>query len=319
MADRMRAVRGTRFGGPEVLQLAEVDRPAPLPTEVLVRVEAAGVNPVDWKTRAGKGAAAQLAGPPPFVLGWDAVGVVEQLGLGVTRFEPGDRVYGLLWFPRPAGAYAEYVTAPSRQFALGPGQLSATDAAAVPLAGLTAWYALVETAGVQEGQSVLVHAAAGGVGHLAVQIAKACGAHVIGTARSARQGFLRDLGIDQAIDYTTTRFEDVLSGVDVVLDLIATDDYLNRSLQVLRPGGWYIGVPSMVNQELLQQGRDAGFHATGILVEPDGAALAELTALVNEGKVRPVVDEVFPLPDAAKAHVRGEQGHSQGKLVLSVS
>src|ERR671931_462550 len=216
---RMRAIRQESFGGPEVMRLVEVDRPQPLPTEVLVRVHAAGVNPVDWKTRAGQGMLRAL----PFVVGWDVAGVVEAVGRGVTRFAPGDEVLGMPWFPRQAGAYAEYVTAPSRQFARKPDAMSFEQAGGLPLAGLTAWQALVETAGIGRGDRVLVHAAAGGVGHLAVQIAKARGAHVIGTARAAKHAFLRGLGADELIDYTATDFAAVLSDVDVVFDPIAED------------------------------------------------------------------------------------------------
>ena len=162
------------------MRISEVARPEPGPTEVLVRTGAAGVNPVDWKTRAGGG----MLGSPPFTVGWDVAGVVEEVGLGVTRFAVGDRVFGMPRFPREAAAYAEYVTSPSRQLARTPASLSDVEAAALPLAALTAWQALVDTAGVQQGQRVLIHASAGGVGHLAVQIAKARGAHVIATAGS---------------------------------------------------------------------------------------------------------------------------------------
>ena len=205
--------RSRRWNGPE-----------PIPTEVLVRVHAAGVNPVDWKTRKGSGMAGVL-GDPPWRIGWDVAGVVEEVGMGVTRFRPGDEVFGMPWFPRAAGAYADYVTCPARQLALRPEGLDFAAAAALPLAALTAWQALVDTAGLQAGQRVLVHAAAGGVGHLAVQIAKALGAEVYGTAGAAKQDFLRELGVDRPIDYKAEAFEDVATDMDVVLDLIGTWDY----------------------------------------------------------------------------------------------
>src|SRR6185436_20651544 len=194
----MRAIRQLSLGGPEVLELAEVPRPQPGPTEVLVRVTAAGVNPVDWKVRAGGG----FLGEPPFTVGWDVAGVVEGLGRGGTRFAPGDRVFGMPRFPHEAAAYADYVAAPARHFARAPASASDVEAAALPMAGLTAWQALVDTADVQPCQRVLVHAAAGGIGHLAVQIAKARGAYVIGTARAENHAFLAELGADEAIDYT---------------------------------------------------------------------------------------------------------------------
>ena len=198
----MRAIRQQTLGGPEVLELVDAPRPEPAPTEVLVRAAAAGVNPVDWKTRTRGG----FLGTPPFTVGWDIAGVVEEVGRGVTRFEPGDRVFGMPRFPREAAAYAEYVTSPSRQLAPIPDGVGDVEAAALPLAGLTAWQALVETAGIGLGSRVLILAAAGGVGHLAVQIAKARGAHVIGTASARNHDLVRGLGADELIDYLDTDF-----------------------------------------------------------------------------------------------------------------
>jgi NADPH:quinone reductase-like Zn-dependent oxidoreductase len=312
----MKAISQESLGGPEVLVLVDVEKPAPLPTEVLVKVHAAGVNPVDWKTRAGGGMAGVL-GAPPFILGWDVSGVVEEVGFGVTTFKPGDEVYGMPWFPRAASAYAEYVTAPSRHFARKPTNLGHVEAAALPLAVLTAWQALVDTAGVQAGQRVLVHAAAGGVGHLAVQIAKAKGAYVIATASAAKHAFLRELGADEVVDYTTTAFEDVVSDVDVVLDLVG-DSTGVRSIGVLAPGGLLVAVPGGVSPELAEAAELAGRRVTPFLVEPDHAALAEITALVEAGKLTVAVDSVLPLAEAAKAHELGETGRTRGKIVLSV-
>ncbi len=217
-------------GGPEVLEVQEVGRPEPLPTEVLVRVTAAGINPVDWQTRRGDGFRDAI-GDPPLILGWDIAGVVEEVDPDVTRFAPGDRVFGMPWFPRLARAYAEFVTSPARQLARTPEALNDEQAGGLPLAGLTAWQALVDVAEVGEGTRVLIHAAAGGVGHLAVQIASARGAHVIGTAREEKHDLLRDLGVDEPIDYTASPFEEVVSDVDVVLDLVAGEEYGLRSLE----------------------------------------------------------------------------------------
>ena len=203
----MRAIVVRSYGGPETLHLEEVQRPEPIPTHVLVRVVAAGVNPIDAKTRSGGGFANE-AGPLPHIPGWEFSGVVEKTGFGVTRFRPGDEVFGLPFFPRPAQAYAEYVSAPSRQLALKPANLPHEQAAGLPLAGLTAWQLLVDTAGVRPGQRVLIHAAAGGVGHLAVQIARARGAYVIGTASAAKHDLVKELGADEVIDYTATSFEE---------------------------------------------------------------------------------------------------------------
>ncbi|MET1074003.1 MAG: NADP-dependent oxidoreductase [Umezawaea sp.] len=312
----MKAITQHAFGGPEVLVVAEVDRPTPLPTEILVRVHAAGVNPVDWKTRSGSGMAGVL-GEPPFILGWDVSGVVEEVGFGVTTVKPGDEVYGMPWFPRAASAYAEYVTAPSRHFALKPAGISHVEAAALPLAVLTAWQALVDTAHVEAGHRVLVHAAAGGVGHLAVQIAKAKGAHVIGTASAGKHEFLRSIGVDEVVDYTTTRFEDVVSGVDVVIDLVGGENAV-RSVKTLRPGGILVAIPSGLQEGVAEAAEAAGVRSTPFLVEPDHAALAEIAALVDSGKIRVAIEAVLPLADAGKAHELGEAGRSTGKIVLSV-
>jgi NADPH:quinone reductase-like Zn-dependent oxidoreductase len=304
------------FGGPEVLVLGEVERPRPAPTEVLVRVHAAGVNPVDWKTRAGEGMAG-LMGSPPFTVGWDVSGVVEELGFGVTRFDVGDQVFGMVRFPHQGGAYAEYLTAPARHLAPKPLGLSHVQAAATPLAALTAWQALVDTAHVQAGQTVLIHGAGGGVGHLAVQIAKAHGARVVGTASAGKQDFVYSLGADEAVDYHAVAFERCIAEVDVVLDTVG-GDYITRSIETLKAGGLLITIPSGVSDTQLSAGAKAGVRVTGLLVEPDYAALAKIADLMNSGRVQPEIDTVVPLEQAAKAHEIGERGHTRGKLVLQV-
>ncbi|MER7668213.1 NADP-dependent oxidoreductase [Kitasatospora sp. NPDC096128] len=318
--ETMRAVVQDAFGGPEVLRVAQVPKPQPLPTEVLVRVHAAGINPVDWKTRGGTGMAGIL-GEPPFVLGWDVSGVVEAVGFGVTTLKVGDEVYGMPWFPRAASAYAEYVTAPARQFARKPATLDHVHAAAVPLAALTAWQAVVDTAQVQPGQRVLVTAAAGGVGHFAVQFARHLGAHVIATASAARHPWLKELGADEAVDYTTTRFEDAVADVDIVIDLVgdAHDQTSTRSLKVLRPGGLLVAIPAGVSPELAAAADAAGVRVTPFLVEPDGAAMAAIAGLIDAGEVAVEVEETFPLEQAGTAHARGEAGRTRGKLVLTVA
>jgi NADPH:quinone reductase-like Zn-dependent oxidoreductase len=311
----VRAIQLARFGGPEVLEPVDLPTPEPIPTEVRVRVQAAGVNPVDWKTRQG-GARARALYDLPFVLGWDVAGVVDAVGGGVTRFAVGDEVFGLPWFPRLASAYAEYVTAPSRQFARIPHALDTVQAGGLPLAGLTAWQALVDTAKLERGDRVLIHAAAGGVGHLAVQIAKARGAHIVATARAGKHEFLRGLGVERVIDYTDVAFEAQAGEVDVVLDLIGTEDYGMRSLQILREGGLLIQVPSGAPESVKHAARDQGKRLTGILVEPDGHAVEQLAALADAGELRVEVTETLPLEQAARAHELGEEGRVQGKLVL---
>ncbi len=309
----MKTIRQETLGGPEVLELVDVERPEPRPTEVLVRVTAAGVNPVDWKTRAN----GAFLGQPPFTVGWDVAGVVETLGRGVTRFEPGDRVFGMPRFPAEAAAYAEYVTSPSRQLARIPEGLSDVEAAALPLAGLTAWQALVETAGIGPGQRVLILGAAGGVGHLAVQIAKARGAYVIGTASAAKHAFLAELGVDEAIDYRSEAVEERIRDADVLLDLVGGDGTA-AALSALRDRGLAMIVPSAAALDALREHAGGRVRVTGILVEPDRAGLEELAALVADGRLRPHVAETFPLAEAGRAHEVGEQGRTTGKLVLRI-
>lgn len=311
----MRVITQRSFGGPEVLEIGRAPVPEPLPTEIRVRVAAAGVNPVDWKTRAGSGMAAVL-GPPPFTVGWDVAGTVDAVGPGVTRFAPGDAVFGMPWFPRQAAGYAEFVTAPSRHFAHRPAGLSEVEAAGLPLAGLTAWQSLVDIADVQPGQRVLVHAAAGGVGHLAVQIAKARGAYVIGTASVAKHDLLHDLGIDEVVDYRAEAFERVVEPVDLVYDLIGGDTAL-RSLEVMKPDARLICLPSAAAADAMAAARERGLRATGMLVEPDGDGLEELTRLVDDRRLRVLVAETFPLERASHAHRAGELGRTTGKLVLT--
>ncbi|MFI1172231.1 NADP-dependent oxidoreductase [Streptomyces melanogenes] len=319
-APTMRAVTQSAFGGPEVLRVTEAPRPVPLPTEVLVRVVSAGVNPVDVKTREGHGMAGVL-GEPPFVLGWDVSGVVEEIGFGVHTLEVGDEVYGMPWFPRAAGGHAEYVTAPARQFARKPASLDHDGAAAVPLAALTAWQILVDTADVRPGQRVLVHAAAGGVGHFAVQIAKHLGAHVIATASAGKHAWLKELGADEVVDYTATRFEQELSDVDLVVDLVGDeiDSTSTRSLAVLRPGGLLVAVPSGVSEELAGKAAVAGVRARPFLVEPDGTALTTLAGLIDAGAIKVEVAAVLPLEQAAEAHRQQASGRTRGKIVLRVA
>ncbi|MFD0597866.1 NADP-dependent oxidoreductase [Catellatospora coxensis] len=279
-----------------------------------MRVRAAGVNPVDWKVRRRGG----VFGDPPFTVGWDVSGEVVELGAGVTRFAVGDEVFGMPRFPHAASAYAQYVTSPSRQLARKPPGLDHVHAAALPLAGLTAWQALIDTARVAAGQRVLVHAAAGGVGHLAVQLAKSRGAHVFGTARADKHDLLRELGVDEPIDYTAVDFEQVATDVDAVLDTVG-GEYEDRSLRTLRPGGILVGILNAGSAaETARKAQALGVRGTGMLVEPDHATLEQIAALVEAGRLRPLVVATFPLAEAAKAHELGETGHTIGKIVLTV-
>jgi NADPH:quinone reductase-like Zn-dependent oxidoreductase len=312
----VRAVQVLEFGGPEVLSLVEVPRPNPISTEVLVEVHACGVNPVDWKTRSGSGVSAWV-GPPPFVPGWDVAGVVVEMGYGVTTLQPGDRVFGMPWFPREAGAYAEYVTAPSRHFARMPEGMPFEEAAALPLASLTAWQALVDTANVREGQTVLINGASGGVGHLAVQIAKALDARVIGAARAANHDFLRSLGADECVDREAVQIQDAAGNVDVVLDF-AGRDHTRAELDTMRDGGVLVAIANGASHEAKEEAGRRGIRVAEILVEPDGHALTEIAQLASGGRLEVSVDRAIPLDQAAKAHELLEAGGVRGKLVLTV-
>ncbi|MFF7162213.1 NADP-dependent oxidoreductase [Streptomyces sp. NPDC008086] len=309
----MRAISQDVLGGPEVLKEVELERPRPRPNELLVRVRAAGVNPTDWKHRANGG----FLGEPPFVLGWDVSGVVEEVGIGVARFQPGDEVFGMLSYPFGHGSHAEYVTAPARTFAPKPASIDHTQAGALPLVSLTAWQALVEYADVRPGQRVLVHAAAGGVGHVAVQIAKARGAYVIGTASAGKHEFLRGLGADELIDYRETDFAEAVKDVDVVLDTLGAETSV-RSLKVLRPGGVVVSILPVGSDEFHEEAERLGVRAVRMLVDADRADLRAITDLVEKGQLRVEIAGTFPLADAAEAHALGDTGRTTGKLVLTV-
>lgn len=310
----MRAMSPKTWGDPDVLQLIDTPRPEPVAAEVLVRVHAASVNPTDWKSRRAGG---RDLWKDPVILGYDVSGVVAEVGLGVTLFRPGDEVFGMPWFPRQAGAYAEYVTAPARHFVRKPASLDHVHAAALPLAGLTAWQALAETAGVRPGQRVLVHAAAGGVGHVAVQIAKSLGAYVIGTASAGKHSFVKGLGADEVIDYRSVDFSDATKDIDVVLDTIG-GDYYERSLKVVRRGGHLVSLTEVIEGDRLAAGEAAGVHVGFTLVEADYAGMKELARLVESGQLRVEIDSVFALEEAAAAHRHGENGRTTGKIVLTV-
>lgn len=311
----MKAMSQDVYGGPDVVHEIESPRPVPGPSEILVRVHAAGMNPTDWKHRRFTGFLDRL----PLVLGWDVSGTVEAVGIGVTLHEPGDEVFGMLPYPSGAGAFAEYVVAPARAMAAKPKSLDHTQAAAVPLAALTAWQALVDTAGIRPGQRVLVHAAAGGVGHFAVQIAKARGAHVIGTASAAKHDVVRSLGADEMIDYRTRDFT-TIEPVDIVLDALGGDTAA-RSLSVLAPGGQLVSIAlTQLPDDLAERAARAaaGVRVRPMLVEADQEGMRAIAAMIDAGSLRPVVEAVFPLAEAAKGHMLGDTGRVTGKVVLTV-
>ncbi|UKL07226.1 NADP-dependent oxidoreductase [Streptomyces sp. NBU3104] len=309
----MRAIIQESYGGPEVLHETRVPRPEPGPGEILVAVRAAGVNPTDWKHRAQAGFVDRL----PLVLGWDVSGVVEAVGYGVTLFAPGEEVFGMLPYPHGSGSHAEYVVGPARAFTRKPTVIDHVQAGALPLVSLTAYQALIDTAGIGPGQRVLIHAAAGGVGHVAVQIAKAHGAYVIGTASAPKHDLLRELGADEVVDYRTTDVAEAVDGVDMVLDPLGGETRA-RSVGLLRPGGTLVSLLSGGSAEEAAHAAERGVRTATMLVEADHAGMNAVADLVAAGALRPRVEATFPLAEAAAAHRLGETGRTTGKIVLEV-
>ena len=310
---QMKAVRIHAYGEPSVLAYESAPRPEPGDGEVLVRVNATTVNPFDCAVRAGY-LASYFNHSLPLILGTDVAGVIEEVGPGANGFKPGDKVYGRGGVFRD-GSYAEYVVLGASDVAAAPSSLDDHHAAALPHVTLTAWQALYVHAHLSEGQSVLVHGAAGGVGHIAVQLAKLRGAKVIGTA-STNLDFLEELGVDQAIDYSTTRFEDVVDKVDVVLDPIGGDTQ-ERSWKVLQPGGMLVSIVQAPSEETAAA-HDVR-HAMVSEQPPIGETLTEVAELVDSGQLKPHVSTVLPLEEIAKAHEMVQGGHTRGKLVLQVA
>lgn len=307
-------------GPASALRVEEVAVPTPVLSEVLVRVVAAGVNPIDAKTRAGRGMSSAIPSWPS-VLGLDVSGVVVRAPFDAHPFPVGTEVYGMVAVPRTPGAYAEYAVVPTLSLARKPASLSHVEAAGVPLAALTAWGLVVETALAHQGQRILIHAGSGGVGHFAVQFAAYFGAHVIATGSPRNLGWLRELGAAEVVDHTSTRFEDVVDTVDVVIDLVGnvSDDTGTRSLEVLRPGGLLIEVPTGAWPGFREAAAARGIRSTDYKTIPDGGALATIGRLLDSGAVRVYIERVFELAEAAEAHAMIEGGHTRGKVVLRVS
>lgn len=315
----MRAMVATSAGGPEVLREAAVPLPVRANAEVVVRVLAAGVNPIDAKTRAGRGVAGAI-GSWPAILGYDLAGIVVESPYEAHPLAVGSAVYGMTMVPRFGGSYAEFAAVPELFLAPKPPSLSFEEAAAVPLAALTAWGMVVDVARAHEGQRVLIHAGAGGVGHFAVQFASFFGAHVVATCSARNVSFVSELGAARVIDYTSSRFEDEESDFDVVIDLIGNvhDDTGSRSLRVLRPGGLIINAPTGSWSTLHEEAEAAGVRATGYKVSSNGATLAVMSRMIEAGDLRVHVDRVLPLAEVAEAHRLLEGGHTRGKIVLRV-
>ncbi len=308
----MKAVRIHSYGGPEVLVYEDAPKPEAAAGEVLVRVHAAGVNPMDWKLRQGY-MKDRLHHRLPLILGGDVSGIVEATGSGVTAFKVGDAVYGFLGFVK-CGGYAEYAAADAAYLAPKPGALGHIQAAGVPLTALVAWQALFENAGLSPGQTVLIHGASGGVGHMAVQLAKWKGARVIGTASAKNAEFLKKLGVDVVVDYHAARFEDVARDVDVVLDTQGGETQ-QRSWPILKKGGILVAT---VGVESPDTPAKYGVRGVSFMHRPDGGQLRQIGKLIEDGVVVPAVSTVMPLNEAAKAHELSQTGHARGKIVLKI-
>lgn len=307
----MKAVQIHHYGGPEALVYEDVPMPAINDDDVLIKVEAAGINPIDWKVRSG------LRKDPnrhlPLILGWDVSGVIERLGKNVVNFQPGDEVYSRPDVTRN-GAYAEYIAVRASEIALKPQSLGHKEAAAVPLAGITAWQGLFTHGKLQKGQKVLIQGASGGVGTLAVQLAKWSGAYVIGTASAKNVEFLRQLGADEVIDYEKEHFENKLHNIDLVFDTIGGDTQI-KSLNVLKPGGILVSTVGIKDEEMVKA---RGITGIAYMAQSSSEQLQQMAQLIDQGRLMPIISKTFPLPGAAEAQKESEEGHTRGKIVLIV-
>ena len=309
---KMRAIVIHAYGGPEVLKLENVARPQPAEDEVLIRVVAASINPVDVAIR--KGYLAKLVGNFPLVPGMDAAGIVEKVGNKVTKYKTGDAVFAFFTL-KDEGGYAEFVRAKEDELALKPGTVDFAQAAGAGAAGATAWEALIDTANLRAGQTVLIHGGSGGVGHLAIQIAKARGAKVFATASTANQEFLRQMGADVAIDYTRTKFEDVAKDMDVVLDTVGRDT-LERSYGVVKKGGIIVSIVDEPKPAALEA---HGIRGVTLRCTPKAGVLDELSKLMEAKKLTPVISQTFPMTQVVQAQDQIATGHTRGKIVLKIA
>lgn len=311
----MKAVRIHNYGGPEVLQYEDAPKPKPAPGEVLIRIHAAGVNPADWKVREGH-LKQFVQHKFPLIPGWDLSGVIERVGdnpAAAGRFKKGDEVFSNPDTSRD-GAYAEYIVVRESEVALKPKSLHHVYAAAAPSAGLTAWQALFDVAQLKRGQHVLIHGGSGGVGHFAVQLAKWKGAYVIATASTRNQELLREIGVDEPIDYTSQRFEQAATDVDVVLDIIGGETQ-ERSWEVLKKNGVLVSIAQPPDAG---KAREFGVRSAFVWSQPNGKELAEIAALIDSGNLKVVLDRILPLSEARRAHQLSQNGHARGKIVLRV-
>lgn len=312
----MHAIRIHQFGDTDNLKLEEVPQPQPQPGEVLIRTEACGVNPIDWKTCSG-GGAAPFIGDLPFIPGWEFAGIVEAVANDAAGLQPGDPVYGMIRFPDPAGCYAEYLVAPADQICKRPAGLDAVTAGGLATAGLTAWQALFNKGGMNAGQRVLILGAAGGVGHLAVQLAALHGAEVYGTASSKNHAFVAALGAKQLFDYQDTDITSVAKDMDLIIDAVGGETAI-QALPCLKPGGRMVTLPSVTKDAVMAAGDLRGVQVLPIRCEPSAQQLAEIAQLYADKKLCLNIADSLPLADVAEAFKRSAEGHVRGKLVLTL-
>jgi NADPH:quinone reductase-like Zn-dependent oxidoreductase len=304
----MKAIVINAYGSEGVLNYVDVERPEPKADEVLVKVHFAGVNPVDWKIRDGLGE--RLGLKLPIFLGGEIAGTIEKVGGDVRDFKAGDAVYGIV----TSGGYAEYAIAKVGEMAIKPQCLDFENAAAIPLGALTAWQAMFDLANLSSGQRILITAASGGVGSLAVQLAKAKGAFVIGMASGRNEAFVRDLGVDEFVDYTKQHFEEVVKDVDVVFDTVGGDTF-ERAFQTLKKGGFLVTAVQFPSEEKAQE---LGIKAARVYCKPNAEQLAAISELIDEGRLKAHVSTVLPLAEVKKAHRLSESGRTRGKIVLQI-
>ena len=313
----MKAIIIAEPGDVNELIFTEIDQPTPSAQEVLIKVKAISINPVDVKTRAGKGVYGRIKTENPVIIGWDIAGVVESVGRGVTRFNIGDEVFGMVNFPGHGKAYAEYVLAPESQLAIKPDNVSFEAAAASTLVALTAWQALVKNAKVKAGQHVLIHAAAGGVGHFAVQLAKYLGANVTGTSSAKNKDFVLSLGADAHIDYHNYDWESHPEEFDFVLDTIGGEN-IDNSILVTKKGGSIISIPTGLNEAVTEKAKAKDVNGYFILVQSDGEDMIKIASLLENDIVKPFVSQTFPFAEMKQAHLQQETGRTVGKIVVTI-
>lgn len=323
----MRAFILNAAGAAENLQISEIETPTISSNEVLVQVKAISINPVDVKSRANEDLLSWVAGSErPIILGWDISGIVTAKGKDVTEFEIGDEVFGMIKINESGKgdtlgkgkAYAEYVAASASHLALKPKNVTHTTAVATTMAAMTAWQALVDTAQVKKGDRVLIHAASGGVGHFAVQIAKYFGAYVIGTSSAANKDFVLSLAADEHIDYRSQRFEEVLKDIDLVLDTMAGET-LTRSIDVVKPGGRIVSIPSWeIPQPDIDKAIAKGINLSYILVTSNGKDMAKIASLLESGDIKAHIQQIFKFEDMPLAHKEVEKWRTRGKIVVEI-